>query len=220
MIIYICQGKVALDITNLSEFMNKQRILKRIGVIFLLITLMSANCLFASGQQKNDSTIENLKVDETFRVYARGTSYNREDSESASGKTAALVKIQDVKKLGLECIAVDPKIIPYGSVIIGYNKAGREIVGVAVDTGGDVKKRRASKILAYIKGFSKDSPEYNAIVLDFHAKSDITKYWDNFTIIPYVGPDFKNDLKQKDKIAHIKAVRDYYLKDKQELVSQ
>lgn len=212
MLIYICQGKVALDNTKLSEIMNKQRILKSIGIIFLLITI-SVETLTGStsGQQKNNSTIEQLNTDETFTVYARGTSYLNCDPDSAAGRTSSLIPIKTVKSLGLQCIAVDPEIIPYGSVIIGRNKNGREIVGVAVDTGGDVKNRKAARMLAIKKGFGKNSPEYKAIVLDFHAHSDITRYWDTFTVIPYQGPDFKFELKSSQRLAHLKAVKEKYL---------
>lgn len=190
--------------------MNKQRIPQRIGIIFLLITICVLTPMgYASGQQKNHSTtIDNLK---SFEVYARGTSYSNCDADSAAGRTSSLIPIDIVKGLGLQCIAVDPKIIPYGSVIIGQNKKGQEIIGVAVDTGGDVKNRKAARVLAIKKGFDRNSPEYKAIVLDFHSISgDITKYWDTFTVIPYRGPDFKLKLNHREKVNHLKMVKSLY----------
>ena len=195
--------------------MNKKRILKNFGIIFLTFTISAMN--IASGQQKNNSILDNSK---TFEVYARGTSYLNHDSQSAAGKTASLVPIKIVTDLGLHCIAVDPKIIPYGSVIIGRDKKGKEIIGVAVDTGGAVKSRKASRYLAKIKGFNKNSPEYNAIVLDFYGNKDITHYWDHFTVIPYTGPCFKFDLNLKQKIDHLKHVKDLYNDNKLLIVSR
>lgn len=187
--------------------MNKKRMLKNFGIIFLLITICAKD--IASGQQKNNSILDNSK---SFEVYARGTSYPpNADPDTRKGKTSSLIPIKTVIGLGLHCIAVNPKIIPYGSVIIGRDKNGREIIGVAVDTGGAVKSREAAKGLARMKGFKKDSPEYNAIVLDFYSsKGDITKYWDNFTVIPYRGPDFKFNLNHSEKVNHLKLVKSLY----------
>lgn len=164
----------------------------------------------ASGQQKNNpKTIDNKNKVE---VLARGTSYNACDPDSAAGKTSSLIPISTVKKLGLQVVAVDPSKIPYGSIIIGKNKDGERIVGVAVDTGSAVKSRKAAKNYALAKGYDKDSPEYKALVFDFHSKSgDITKAWDNFIVVLYTGPEFKFDLKNSEKIQYLKYVQKTYL---------
>lgn len=200
--------------------MNTQRIQKIFGVIFLLATL-SADTIFAGDRQKNNSILEQLNTKETFTVYARGTSYPpNADSDTKKGKTSSLIPIKTVRGLGFLCIAVDPRLIPYGSVIVGRDKNGNKIIGVAVDTGGDVKNRKAARVLALKNGFSKDSPEYKAPVLDFYSSTgDITKYWDSFTVIPYQGPDFKSEMDQHEKIAYLKAVKEKYLDNPQLLAS-
>ncbi len=190
--------------------MHTKDIQKIIGVIFLLITI-SVTHEVASGQQKNNSTFEQLNIKGAFKVYARGTSYHSGDAESAAGKTSSLIKINDVKKLDLECIAVDNKLIPYGSVIIGRNKSGQEIVGVAVDTGSAVKSRKAAIKLANKLGYSKDSKEAKAPVLDFHSRLDMTHYWDHFIVIPYNGPDFKFGLNTREKLEYLNSVKKQFV---------
>ena len=190
--------------------MNNKRILQTIGIIFLLITTSAFSRGKASGRQKNNSTkIDNINKVE---VLARGTSYNTCDPESAAGKTSTLIPISTVKKLGLQVVAVDPDKIPYGSIIVGKNKEGERIVGVAVDTGSAVKSRKAAKNYALAKGYNKDSPEYKALVFDFYSKSgDITRAWDNFTVFLYTCPEFKFDLNNSEKIEYLKYVSSKYL---------
>lgn len=190
--------------------MNNKRIPQTIGVIFLLITTSVLSRENASDQQKNHSTTIDNK--NKVEVLARGTSYNAGDADSAAGKTSSLIPISTVKNLGLQVVAVDPSKIPYGSVIIGKNKDGDKIVGVAVDTGSAVISRKAAKNYALARGYDKDSPEYKALVFDFHSKSgDITKAWDNFTVVMYTGPEFKFDLKKSEKIQYLEDVRKKYL---------
>ncbi len=191
--------------------MNKQSILKTIGVIFLTITTSVFSTETASDEQKNNpKTIDNKK--NKIEVLARGTSYNACDPESAAGKTSSLISISTVKQLGLQVVAVDPNKIPYGSIIIGKNKQGEKIVGVALDTGSAVKSGKAAKNYALAKGYDKNSPEYKALVFDFHSKSgDITKAWDNFIVVLYTGPEFKFDLKNSEKIKYLQYVRNKYL---------
>jgi 3D (Asp-Asp-Asp) domain-containing protein len=190
--------------------MNNKRIPQTIGIFFILITTSVYSKESASGQSKNNSTTIDNK--NKVEMLARGTSYNASDLDSATGKTSSLIPISTVKKLGLQVVAVDPSKIPYGSIIIGKNKSGEKIVGVAVDTGSAVKSRKAAKNYALAKGYDKESPEYNALVFDFHSKSgDITKAWDNFTVVFYTGPEFKFDLKNSEKIQYLKYVQQAYL---------
>lgn len=187
--------------------MNNKRILQTIGVIFLLIT----TCVFsnekAGDQQKNYPKIDNLKQ---IEIFARGTTYSANaDKDTAAGKTASLIRISTVRNLGLQCIAVDPNIIPYGSFIYGYDKNGNYMEGVAVDTGGAVKKRVAAIKLAKAKGYSKDSPQAKALVLDFYStKGEITKHWDTFTVVLYEGPCFKFEMSNSQRVQHLKMMKD------------
>lgn len=198
--------------------MNKKRILQTIGIFFILITTSVFSRESASGQSKNNSTtIDNLK---SVKIFARGTKYLNDDAESAAGKTASLIPISTVKKLGLQCIAVDPSIIPYGSFIIGKDKYGNDLFGAAVDTGGAVKSCKAAKQYALRKGFGKKSPEYNALVLDLHSSKIITREWDHFTVVIYDGPSFKFKMSQSQRIEHLKMMKKVYMKFQPQLAAR
>lgn len=186
--------------------MNKQRIQQIIGIVFLLATLMSANNLFAGDRQKNLSSIEQLNTRGAFKIYTRNTSY----PDSENNIAAALVAIHEVKSRGLECIAVDNQLIPYGSVIIGRSKQGRDFVGVAVDTGPWVKERKAAIRLAKKLGYADNSPEAKAPVFDFHKNPNL-HYWDYFIVIPYIGPDFKFKLDKAKRLAHLDEIKKQFV---------
>jgi len=178
--------------------MNKQRILKSIGIIFLLITI-SVTSTVASGQQKNNSTqIDNLKTENAFILYARITAYSGGDKYTNAGQTSTGTPIKEITSRGLKCFAVGFEI-PYLSVITLYDKKGRKQVGVALDTGGDVKSGKAAKDLALMRNLGKNSPEYNAPVIDIYAKCEPANEWTHVTIVPYTGPDIvlkKGDSKE------------------------
>lgn len=118
-------------------------------------------------------------------MYARSTFYNKDepgcDSDTLKDKTSTCVKISSVTRKGLGVVAVDPRVIPYGSAVIAPDGS----VSIALDTGGDVKDRVAAKELASKKGFSTQSPEYKAPVLDFLAYGQIGSLWDHFIVVPY-----------------------------------
>lgn len=183
--------------------MNKKRILKSIGMFFIFITISAAfaSAETASGKSKNNSTtIDNTKKEGEIIIYARGTSYHG-DIETASG-----VPIKQILAIGLIPIAVDPDIIPLGSKITGRDKQGREIKGVAVDTGPDVTDRKAAKKMATLRGYPKDSREYKAPVFDIYARQDLTHYWSDFKVVPYRGKSFRFGMSPSERIAHLQHI--------------
>lgn len=181
---------------------------KIIGVIFLIITISAS--LLASDQQKNYPNIDNINKLENFSkpyiLFARSTNYYKGekggDIGTNRGETSSLLSIPDTIENGLKIVAVDPQIIPYGSIIIHSNN-----IYIASDTGDAVKKRIASKTLAIKKGLSRHSKESNAPVLDFYSRNQIGNLWDEFIIIPYNGPEFKTKLKRQEKINHIRKIK-------------
>ena len=210
MLSYISQGNVAKTLlASTTEIMNN-KIQKNIGIIFLLITTSATQ--IASGQQKNNpKTIDNL-ITKKVEVFARATAYPpNADPETAADKTASTIPISKVISLGLHCIAVDPKKIPYGSFIVGKDKNGNHIEGIAVDTGGAVKSRKAAIRYAELKGYCAESPQSKALVIDFYSdKGEITKAWDTFTVVLYKGPCFKFDMNQAEKVYHIRMMKNLY----------
>lgn len=74
---------------------------------------------------------------------ATATTYNGDDDEF--GDTTARPNLNgQFKAIPNFTIAVDPKVIPYGSKVEIELKDGTRKVYLAHDTGGDVKSRRAS----------------------------------------------------------------------------
>lgn len=179
--------------------MNNKLIPQAVGVIFLLITTSVHSKERASDQQKNHSKpIENLNIGDAFTAYARVTSYCGGDKDTNNGQTSTCTPIEEITARGLKCIAVGHGI-PYLSVITLYDTKGRKHVGVAMDTGGAVKSRKAAKDLALMKGLGKNSREYNAPVIDIYATCDLSSEWTDVTIVPYTGPDIvpaKDDTKE------------------------
>jgi 3D (Asp-Asp-Asp) domain-containing protein len=82
----------------------------------------------------------------------RATTYHKTepdaDEETRRGESSTGVKLAEVKPKVVGSIAIDPKVIPYGSLVIITTKSGELHRFLCVDTGKDVKSRKASKLLA------------------------------------------------------------------------
>lgn len=92
-------------------------------------------------------------------VLARTTVYwakgARTDKDTANHKTSSGVKLEEGH------VAVDPKIIPYGSTVyIKYDNITVPLIKTATDTGSHVIQRRAAK------ASGQTVEEKNAIVID------------------------------------------------------
>jgi 3D (Asp-Asp-Asp) domain-containing protein len=192
---------------------------KIIGVIFLMITTSVAYSRAASDRLKNHSSLNNkIEKKEITRVtkskLVRVTTYYASESGSdhntKAGKTSSCIPIKTVKKTGLYVVAVNPKEIPYGSLIVFTDKEGKKQGGISVDTGGDVITRKAAKNLALIEGKSKSSDEYKAPVVDIYTPKPVTGVWANVEVIAYNGPSFKN-MSLESKMQHMEYMKDTYL---------
>ncbi len=192
--------------------MNNKLIPQAVGVIFLLITTSVHSKERASDQQKNHSKpIENLiKLGkESIPLRARVTIYHasetKSDSYTMSGKTASLVKIKTVQDMGLVVMAVNPAIIPYGTVGQFTDKNGNKRIGVAVDTGKDVKSAKAS---------GGKTP-----VIDIYSKKAITGEYHDFKIMKYHGPNFKTELNDTQRTQYLQDVRDTFVTVNRQLLA-
>ncbi|MBC7766497.1 hypothetical protein H7Y21_00680 [Arenimonas sp.] len=193
--------------------MNNKLIPQAVGVIFLLITTSVHSKERASDQQKNHSkSIENLinLGKESIPLRARVTIYHasetKSDSDTMSGKTASLVKIKTVQDMGLEVLAVNPAIMPYGTVGEFTDKNGNKRIGVAVDTGKDVKSAKAS---------GGKTP-----VIDIYSQKAMTGEYHNFRIIKYTGPNFKTGLTNAQKLQYLQQVKDTFITVNRELAAR
>jgi 3D (Asp-Asp-Asp) domain-containing protein len=114
-----------------------------------------------SHQKSNGKTKKMLARVTVYWAYGSGT-----DKWSAKKQSSTGTKLECGKH-----IAVDPKVIPYGSKV-ELQKNGQEVLVKAVDTGSAVKKRKAAIAMA------KTDEERKAPVIDlfFEKKSDALNY--------------------------------------------
>lgn len=192
--------------------MNNKLIPQAVGVIFLLITTSALSKESASDRQKNHSKpIENIikPGKESIPLRARVTIYHaseaKSDKDTSAGKTASLVKIKTVQDMGLVVLAVNPAIMPYGTVVeFTDNNLNRQI-GVALDTGKDVKSAKAS---------GGKTP-----VIDVYSRKAITGDYHDFKIIKYHGPNFKTELNDAQRIQYLRDVRDTFVNVNRQLLA-
>ncbi|MEI8337965.1 MAG: hypothetical protein WCF92_02335 [bacterium] len=158
----------------------------KVGLFFLLMFVFVVCPAFADSHEEDKKSQQSELLEPEVK-FVRSTKYCADepgaDSETKAGRNTAEVSISNLAKTGLGAVAVDPKEIPFGSVVI--DNAGKKYL--AVDTGSDVKKKTASKKLANKRGFKKDSKESKAPVCDFLSHIQVGKEWDYFTVLKYVG---------------------------------
>jgi 3D (Asp-Asp-Asp) domain-containing protein len=173
---------------------------KKVSLFFILMFVFLAYPAFADSQHEEDKKSQLFATEVKF---VRSTNYCADekdaDSDTKAGRNIAGVSISSLEKTGMGAVAVDPKEIPLGSVIIDND--GKKYL--AIDTGKGVKKKKASVELARKMGFKKDSKEYKAPVCDFYGHRQIGKEWDHFTVMKYVG--------QKPFLAFSKAEKKQYI---------
>lgn len=133
------------------------------------------------------------KSHSTFTLFARSTSFcSREDgadSNSRRHRTSTEVPLVPPGTGTTGVVSVDPRIVPYGSLVIAPN--GETFL--AADQGSGVIKRTASRLLARKKKI--DDPKYaNAPVLDFFKPGckQVGMEWDEFLVIAPPQGSFMN----------------------------
>jgi 3D (Asp-Asp-Asp) domain-containing protein len=199
----------------MPEKKSKSWTLRRLGVnvlsilVLLLISADSASArdeikLRVSRVKQVQVLPENQPATKPVEMYVRSTNYHRgearSDADTENGKTASLVNIDTAHALGLGVVAVDPKVIPYGSKVVAPD--GK--VYIALDTGSAVVSRAAARKLASIQKLSSNSPEAKAPVLDFYSYRQVGEPWDHVKVIPYTGQTPFKKLKHSEKLAYLK----------------
>lgn len=168
----------------------------------VLISFKSAS--HARSEQRIKTQEDKSKAIAT--TFARSTFYNKDEASadwnSKRKVTSTQVNITTLENLKLRAVAVDPSVIPYGSVIV--SPSGE--VFVAIDTGGDVKSRKAATEYAALKGLPKASKEYNAPVLDFYSYGQIGQKWDSFKTVRYEGKTSFKNLSQREKLEYLRTL--------------
>lgn len=93
-------------------------------------------------------------------IDVRATTYHKTepnaDRETRRGNSSLGLPLREVGPKTVGSIAIDPKVIPYGSLVIITTKRGDASCFLCVDTGGAVKSRKASIALAKIQKLGSD----------------------------------------------------------------
>lgn len=117
------------------------------------------------------------------KVFARATKYHKTDKNcdhnTAKGLTSTKIKLEESCQKTIGVVAVDPDIIPYGSLV--YSPDTKRLF-LACDIGGAVTSRDAAK------GLASSNKQRNAIVVDVYSPREILdNHYGYFYVIKYDG---------------------------------
>lgn len=164
---------------------------KALVATFAVFTIFDGNVLGETSKSYNTLSKQGFEV---CVMDVRATTYHKTESgadkETRRGESSTGVKLAEVKPKVVGSIAIDPKVIPYGSLVIITTKSGESYRFLCVDTGGDVKSRKASKLLA--KKQKLGSNWSKRPVIDIYT----TKHYDDWMSIVVIKD--KNPLGPKD----------------------
>lgn len=155
-------------------------------------------CLSLYGHQQQPSQkqdpltsirIGNYGVPVTMVVGSTSYSHTerRADKYSARCIGACKFKLQYPSERQMGVVAVDPKHVPLGSIVLA-TVDGKTFVFIAGDAGGTaVIKRTAVKVRAVRRGIT--DARADALVFDFFMPGckQVGKYWTEVVVIPYQG---------------------------------
>jgi 3D (Asp-Asp-Asp) domain-containing protein len=134
----------------------------------------------------------------------RATTYHKTepnaDRETRRGNSSLGLPLREVGPKTVGSIAIDPKVIPYGSLVIITTKRGDASCFLCVDTGGAVKSRKAAKVLAKKQKLGKEMA--GRPVIDIYS----TKNYDEWMSVVVIkdnslrgleGSELKSRLKER-----------------------
>ena len=120
-----------------------------------LVATFAAFTTLGGNVMGEDSKSYNTLLAQGFEVCVmdvRATTYHKtepgSDKETRRGNSSTGLPLREVGPKTVGSIAIDPKVIPYGSLVIVTTKSGAVQRFLCVDTGGWVKSRKAAKLLA------------------------------------------------------------------------
>jgi 3D (Asp-Asp-Asp) domain-containing protein len=129
---------------------KKTMVIKMLVATFAISTTLSASA--KSDEKSNSHNTLSTQGFEVCVMDVRATTYHKTEAGADGGTRRGLsslsLKLSDAGPKTVGSIAIDPEVIPYGSLIIVTTKRGERNYFLCVDTGGDVKKRKASQVLA------------------------------------------------------------------------
>ena len=126
---------------------------KALVATFAAFTSLGGNAMGEVSKSYNTLSKQGFEV---CVMDVRATRYHKTDpdadKETRRGESSTGIRLQEVKSKVVGSIAINPKVIPYGSLVIITTRSGELHRFLCVDTGGDVKSRKAAKLIAQKQG--------------------------------------------------------------------
>jgi 3D (Asp-Asp-Asp) domain-containing protein len=179
---------------------------KNVGVaVFATFITMTHLC----GQPKGDGQIKNNNQDEAKQTRlgyqylpVRATRYHKTDRNcdvnTKKERSCTGIRLREGSTKVVGAVAVNPKIIPIGSLVLVNTRAGVQPY-LAVDIGGDVTGRKASERLA--KREKRGEEWATRPVIDIYSPRTITEDWT--TVLVITGPSLEG-LKDLERLSRLK----------------
>lgn len=140
---------------------------------------------------------------ERYYLPVRATRYHKTDlhcdPDTLHERSCTGIKLQEGAPGVVGAVAVDPNIIPIGSLILVTTKNGDIHPYLSVDKGGAVTRKTASRILA--KQEKRGKAWATRPVIDIYSPETITSDW--ITVLVIKGPSLKG-LKDSERLKRLK----------------
>jgi len=168
---------------------------------FAAFTIFGGNVIGEVSKSYNTLSKQGFEV---CVMDVRATTYHKTepnaDRETRRGNSSMGLPLREVGPKSVGSIAVDPKVIPYGSLVIITTKRGDASCFLCVDTGSAVKSRKASIALAKKQKLGKEMA--GRPVIDIYS----TKNYDEWMSVVVIkdnslrgleGSELKSRLKER-----------------------
>lgn len=142
-------------------------------------------------------------------ILARVTSYDGDDHWSRKRQTSTGVRMKEATPKSIGIAAIDPNIIPYGSLLKLEDRSGNMLCYLAADCGSAVISKKAvfGTISAEIRnrkyepGSKEHEERKKALVVDVHSvgEKQVGDIWQQIQVVKYQGtvPFKKLPLEEK-----------------------
>lgn len=156
-------------------------------------------------QSKNYNQNQSSPKEKLERYYlpVRATRYHKTDrhcdNDTLHERSYTGIRLQEGAPGTIGAVAVDPNVIPIGSLILVSTMNGNVHPYLSVDKGGAVTKRTASRILA--KQEKRGEAWATRPVIDIYSPETITSDWT--TVLVIKGPSLKG-LNSSERLPRLK----------------
>lgn len=185
--------------------LEKRKKVAKVAVFAVFITIQFGQLARGDDQNKNYNQNQQSHSGELQQYYlpVRATKYHKSephcDIDTLHERSCTGVKLQEGAPGVVGTVAVDPKIIPIGSLILVTTNNGDTHPYLCADKGGDVTDKTASRILA--KQEKRGKAWAIRPVIDIYSPEAITSDWT--TVLVIKGPSL-NGLKYSERLKRLK----------------